>query len=124
MFEGTHNFGDDVPINFDYQDELQELYRQSNDEDGFNEVCLLPNAYNEMTTAECMKINPQPIEDVVSDKSRRDPTIDVDVPSNEYSKQPYYAEGCMMPKYFCRRTTPGCAARRCFATFWHVSSKQ
>jgi len=63
-------------------------------------VCLLQAAFNELKNAECTTLTPQDIEKLVSDKSRRDPNPQATVPDEEVSKAPYYAEGCITPKYF------------------------
>lgn len=98
---GPKNPSDKFPYNFDYQTDFEELPRGNSAQTGYNQVCLLDKAFDEMKMAECTTISQKSVDDVVTEKTRDENKITDDAYfSQEYSPLPFYADACIMPKYF------------------------
>lgn len=71
VFQGIVNLDSSPPpFNFDYPSVLENLQRTSMDDPGFNKVCLLPQAYEEVAGAECALLTQRDTESVAPDKKR------------------------------------------------------
>jgi len=81
VFQGIVNLDSSPPpFNFDYPSLLESLQRTSMDEPGVNKVCLLPDAYAQLTGAECTLVTQHDTESVAPDKKRNtfDPFVRFD----------------------------------------------
>ena len=115
VFQGIVNLDSGrPPYNFDYPSVLESVPRVSMDDAGVNRVCLLPQAYEQLSNAECALVTQHDAETVAPDKSRRSVYLadadDIDsiflgfVPSDEQpGSLPWQAESCIVPQQFIHR---------------------
>jgi len=94
VYSGQYTHSGRPPFNFDYSSDLFSPVRASSSADGVNRVCLLPEAYAELSSAECALISQQNTEDEVSDKTRT--PVDFGDTSGQASSEPWQCESCIV----------------------------
>jgi hypothetical protein len=94
VYHGQYTHSGPPPFNFDYSSDLLSPLRSSSAADGVNRICLLPEAYAELSNAECALMTQRSMEDEVPDKTRT--PVDFGDTSGQTTSEPWQCESCIV----------------------------
>ena len=99
VYHGQYTHSGPPPFNFDYSSDLLSPLRSGSAADGVNRICLLPEAFEELSGAECALITQRNTEDEVPDKTRT--PVDFGDTSGQTSSESWQCESCIVSLVFC-----------------------